>query len=134
LLWTKDRILEVYLNIAEFGPGMFGVETASQFYYGKSGTRLTPKESARMATVLPNPKIIEPEPPSEYVLERSRWILRNMEQLSGISYIPKHKPKKPTLPDSVVFQRDTLSMFDSIPNIKLSDSLKPAALDSIRRF
>lgn len=87
-----------------------------------------------MATVLPNPKIIEPEPPSEYVLERSRWILRNMEQLSGISYIPKPKPKKPTLPDSVVFQRDTLSMFDSIPNIKLSDSLKPAALDSIRRF
>lgn len=134
LLWTKDRILEVYLNIAEFGPGMFGVETASKFYYGKSGTRLTPKESARMATVLPNPKIIEPEPPSEYVLERSRWILRNMEQLSGISYIPKPAPKKTILQDSAVIQRDTLNMFDSIPDIKISDSLQPAALDSIRRF
>lgn len=115
--WPKDRILEVYLNIAEFGPGMYGVNTASDFYYGKPAAQLSPKESARMATVLPNPKIIEPEPASEYVLNRSQWILRNMEQLSGLRYTPKPKPKpKPEL------EPDSLSS-DSLFSIIRSDSI-----------
>jgi monofunctional biosynthetic peptidoglycan transglycosylase len=115
----------VYLNIAEFGPGMYGVNTASQFYYRKPASQLTPRESARMATVLPNPKIIEPEPPSEYVLNRSQWILRNMEQLSGLRFIPK--------PDSVNHPADTLSPAkypDSIPTVIPVDTQLTVSPDS----
>lgn len=108
LFWTKDRIMEVYFNIAEFGPGMFGVGTAADFYYGKPVSALTPKESARMVTVLPNPKIIEPEPASDYVLNRSDWILRNMEQLSGTQFLPRE------LPDSLTAFPDSLIRFDSL--------------------
>jgi monofunctional biosynthetic peptidoglycan transglycosylase len=132
LFWTKERILEVYINIAEFGPGMFGVNTASEYYYGKSGSGLDPIESARMATVLPNPKLIEPEPPSEYVLDRSQWILRNMEQLNGYSYLPKPEPE--SFPDSIGFRSDSLIMIDSVPDIQLTDTLNSIVLDSIRRF
>lgn len=128
LFWTKERILEVYFNIAEFGPGMFGVSTASDFYYGKSASRLTPKESARMVSVLPNPKLIEPEPASEYVLERSQWVLRNMEQLSGRTYLPKPKP------DTLMIPSDSLYRQDSIQNVEMADSLSPILLDSIRQF
>lgn len=131
IFWTKERILEVYFNIAEFGPGMFGIGTAADHYYGKPVSALTPKESARMVTVLPNPKIIEPEPPSDYVLNRSKWILRNMGQLSGIRYLPKPDTTD-TLqnvemsPDSMLFS-DTLNM--DIPDL---DSLLPAPkLDTV---
>ncbi|WP_421774884.1 monofunctional biosynthetic peptidoglycan transglycosylase [Gracilimonas sp.] len=133
LFWTKDRILEVYLNIAEFGPGMFGVEKASRFYYGISAPKLTPKQSARMATVLPSPKRIEPEPASEYVMQRSQWILRNMQQLSGIRYLPKPKPDttdtlkpKPVLLDSV----DMKAIQDSL-GIYLDSILMEIQLDSV---
>jgi monofunctional biosynthetic peptidoglycan transglycosylase len=110
LFWTKDRILEVYLNIAEFGPGMYGVGQATGFYYDKSPLELTPKESSRIATVLPNPKLIEPEPASEYVLKRSQWILRNMQQLSGIHYVPK--------PDSVDTLQNQAILKDSLENLE----------------
>lgn len=134
LFWTKERILEVYLNIAEFGPGMFGVNTASEYYYGKSGSWLDPIESARMVTVLPNPKLIEPEPPSEYVLNRSQWILRNMEQLSGYSYLPKPKPEPESFKDSLSLRSDSLILIDSVPDVQLTDTLNSIVLDSIRRF
>ncbi|MGN8226851.1 monofunctional biosynthetic peptidoglycan transglycosylase [Gracilimonas sp. BCB1] len=133
LFWTKDRILEVYLNVAEFGPGMFGVEKASEFYYGISASQLTPKQSARMATVLPSPKRIEPEPASEYVMQRSQWILRNMQQLSGIRYLPKPKPDttdtlqpKPVLLDSVNMN----ALQDSL-GIYLDSILMEIQLDSV---
>lgn len=115
VFWTKERILEVYFNIAEFGPGMFGITSAVDHYYGKSVSALTPKESARMVTVLPNPKIIEPEPPSEYVLNRSAWILRNMEQLSGIRYLQK--------PDTVDTLQNSIMQPDSLFLLDLSDTL-----------
>lgn len=89
IFWTKDRIVEVYLNIAEFGPGIYGVGKASEFWFSKEVENLIPDESARLATVLPNPKLIKAEPASEYVQERSRWILRNMQQLSGLRYLPE---------------------------------------------
>ena len=56
-LWPKRRILEVYLNIAEWGPGIFGVEAASQFHFGKPAARLNEREAARLAVALPNPYI-----------------------------------------------------------------------------
>lgn len=60
-LWSKRRILEVYLNVAEFGPGIFGIEAAAQHYYGVSAARLTPAQSARLAAILPDPKRRKPE-------------------------------------------------------------------------
>ncbi|MEQ8525845.1 monofunctional biosynthetic peptidoglycan transglycosylase [Gracilimonas sp.] len=124
--WTKDRILEVYLNTAEFGPGMYGVNKASEFYYNKPASDLTPKQSARMATVLPSPKRIEPEPASEYVAQRSQWILRNMQQLSGIRYLPKPEPK----PDTVdTLQREDV-LLDSVDLAAIQDSIG-LYLDSI---
>lgn len=71
---TKRRILEIYLNIAEWGPGIFGIEEAAKFYYHKSASALTPWESARLAAVLPNPLKYNPLSNSSYVEKRSRLI------------------------------------------------------------
>lgn len=74
-LWPKDRILEVYLNIAEFGPGIYGVEAASQTYFHKPAADMTPTECARLAAVLPNPRKWHPDHPGPYVQSRVDWIL-----------------------------------------------------------
>jgi monofunctional biosynthetic peptidoglycan transglycosylase len=81
LIWGKQRILEVYLNIVEFGPGIYGVEAASEYWYQRSATTLTTRQAARLAAVLPNPWRYRPAPPSAYVVERSRWIEQQMRQL-----------------------------------------------------
>lgn len=78
LLWGKDRILEVYLNVAETGDGIFGVEAASHIYFGKSAKNLSREEAALIAAVLPNPVKYQVKKPSAYVLRRQRWILRQM--------------------------------------------------------
>lgn len=72
---TKKRILEIYLNIAEWGDkGIFGIEMAAQHYYGKHAYDLNPEESARLAAVLPNPRIYNPLSNSKYVINRSNLI------------------------------------------------------------
>lgn len=81
--WSKRRILEVYLNIVEFGDGVYGVEAASRTYFGKPASRLTPSEAALLAAVLPNPHKYRVSAPSEYVLGRQAWILNQMRQLGG---------------------------------------------------
>lgn len=86
-LWPKQRILEVYLNIAEFGPGIYGVEAASQAYFGTSSRYLSPSQASRLAAVLPNPKVLSADNPSQYVWERAAWVQRQMRQLSGPGYI-----------------------------------------------
>lgn len=85
--WPKQRILEVYLNIAEFGPGVYGVEAASQHFFGKSAAALEPAEAALLAAVLPAPKRFHVDNPSEHVVSRQRWILRQMNQLGGPAYL-----------------------------------------------
>lgn len=87
LVWTKRRILTVYLNIAEFGEGVFGVEEAAQRYFGKPAKNLTASESARLAAVLPNPIRFKANKPSGYVLQRQNWIMRQMNQLGGIGIV-----------------------------------------------
>jgi monofunctional biosynthetic peptidoglycan transglycosylase len=89
LLWSKERILEVYLNIAEFGDYTFGVEAASRRFFGKSAARLTAADAARLAAVLPNPLRYRVDKPSGYVLKRQRWIERQMGQLGGVAYLDK---------------------------------------------
>ncbi len=86
-LWPKRRIMEVYLNIAEFGPGIYGVEAASQRYFGISASQLSPIQAARLAAVLPNPKSLSAVSPSAYVWERVSWIRGQMAQLSGLNYL-----------------------------------------------
>ena len=72
---TKKRILELYLNVVEWGDkGIFGIETASQYYYGKSASALTPEESVRLSTVLPNPRKYSPVGDSKYVTNRANLI------------------------------------------------------------
>lgn len=89
-VWTKRRILAVYLNIAEFGAGTFGVEAAAQRYFHKSAARLTPAEAALLAAVLPNPRRFRADAPSRYVLMRQQWILRQMRQMGGDEYLRDH--------------------------------------------
>lgn len=86
-LWPKKRILEVYLNIAEFGPGTYGVEAASQTYFGTSASRLDPPQAALLAAVLPNPKIYSVHAPTGHVISRRDWILQQMRQLGGPQYL-----------------------------------------------
>ena len=77
-LWSKQRILEIYLNVAEFGPGVYGVEAASRAFIGKTAARLSPEEAARLAAVLPSPRRWRAKSPGPYVQSRSGWILRQM--------------------------------------------------------
>ncbi len=91
-LWPKQRILEVYLNIAEFGPGIHGAEAAAQAYFGKPAARLTQAESARLAAVLPNPRRLNAAQPGPYVLRRQAQIQRQMAALGGTRWLsPKRR-------------------------------------------
>lgn len=86
-LWPKRRVLEVYLNIAEFGPGLYGAEAAAQAYFGRSAANLTETQAARLAAVLPSPQRYRVEPPSPQVQRRSAWILAQMRALGGPAYL-----------------------------------------------
>jgi len=96
LSWPKERILEVYLNIAQFGDGVYGVEAAAQRFYKKPAARLNREESAVLAAVLPNPITFKVQAPSNYVIKRRDWILAQMNGLGGPSYL--HELEKPTAP------------------------------------
>lgn len=79
--WSKKRILEVYLNIAEFGPGIYGIGAASDMYFRKSPIELSDAEAALLAAVLPNPKRLRVDRPTPYVRERQNWIIRQMQRM-----------------------------------------------------
>jgi monofunctional biosynthetic peptidoglycan transglycosylase len=83
LTWPKQRILEVYLNVAEFGRGIWGVEAASRRYFGKSASRINRPEAALLAAVLPNPLRMRVDAPSPYVRSRQQFILGQMAALGG---------------------------------------------------
>ncbi len=83
LLWSKERILEVYLNVIEMGVGTFGAEAAAQHYFHKPAARLTRMEAARIAACLPNPKKYKVNPASPYITRRGNWIVGQMNNLQG---------------------------------------------------
>ena len=87
ICWPKYRILEMYLNIAQFGNGIYGVESASQRFFRKPARQLKPAEAALLAAVLPNPIKLRIDKPSAYVLKRRDWILRQMRLLEGSEYL-----------------------------------------------
>jgi len=82
IVWSKRRTMELYLNVAEWGDGIFGAEAAAQRYFRKSAARLTPGESARLAAVLPNPIRYDAEKPSRYVATRAGRIAARARQQS----------------------------------------------------
>ena len=85
--WSKERILEVYLNIAQMGKGVFGIGAASIIYFKKLPLRLNKSEGALISAVLPNPKRYSIRNPSVYVRSRQKWIMKQMDLLGGVSYI-----------------------------------------------
>jgi monofunctional glycosyltransferase len=99
-LWPKERILETYLNVVQFGPGVYGVEAASRLYFHTSAANLTPADAALLAAVLPNPDRLHVDRPSRYVLERREWILGQMRMLGGDEFLSalahgSHRPPEP---------------------------------------
>ncbi len=85
--WPKERILEVYLNIAQFGRGIYGVEAASRHFFHEPASRLTRDQAALLAAVLPNPLLLRVASPSRYVLARRDWIVGQMRRLGGDAYL-----------------------------------------------
>ena len=86
LLWPKQRILEVYLNIAQFGGSVFGVEAAARTYFDKPAAALTRHEAALLAAALPSPSLLRVDAPSDYLRQRQRWVLNQM-RLLGPGYL-----------------------------------------------
>jgi len=84
---SKKRILELYLNVIELGPGIYGVGAASRFYFDKSPSALSRSEAALLASVLPNPASLRVDRPSGYVRERQRWIMGQMQRLDRESWL-----------------------------------------------
>ena len=94
-LWPKDRILEVYLNIAEFGPGLYGVQSAAQKFYGKDAEALTAAEGATLVAVLPSPRVWRVVNPGPYVQARTDWILHQIGERPRFARAPEQEPALP---------------------------------------
>jgi len=86
LVWSKKRIMEVYLNVIETGNGIYGAEAASRKYFARPASDLTREQAALIAAVLPNPRKWTPSHPSSYILGRQKWILWNMGNIGKVGY------------------------------------------------
>ena len=86
LLWTKERILEVYLNVIEMGEGVYGIEAAAQTFFKKSALKLSQSQAALIAAVLPNPRRWSPSKPTGYIRGRQAWIVRQMNNLEPLGF------------------------------------------------
>lgn len=87
--WTKKRIMEVYLNIAEFGPAIYGIEAASEKYFKKPPIKLTKSQSALLASVLPSPLKRNPKAPTQYMISYQQRVLRNMRNIGEVDLLGK---------------------------------------------
>lgn len=85
--WSKQRILEVYLNVVQFGACTFGVQAASERFFNRAAADLTGWQAARLAAVLPNPVRYRVDQPADHVQQRTRWILEQMRSLGGVHYL-----------------------------------------------
>jgi len=86
MLWSKERILEVYLNVIEMGDGIYGAEAAAQAYFGKSCTKLTRSQAALIAACFPNPRRWTPRNPTRYIKHRQYLIMKNMRRLGPLDF------------------------------------------------
>jgi len=94
LTWPKERILEMYLNIAEFGRGIYGVQAAAQVFFHRDARHLRRADAALLAAVLPNPRRYHVEAPSRLVLAHRDWISQQMADLGGTAYLERIEPKE----------------------------------------
>ncbi|KAE8439495.1 MULTISPECIES: monofunctional biosynthetic peptidoglycan transglycosylase [Halomonadaceae] len=88
-LWGKQRILEVYLNVAEWDTGVFGLEAAANHYFGASGSALTERQASLLAAILPSPRTRSASRPDAQVERRSQWIRQQMRNLGGTAYLER---------------------------------------------
>lgn len=86
ILWSKERILEVYLNVIEMGDGIYGAEAAAQTYYGTSCRKLTRAQAALIAACFPNPRRWTPKKATGYIRHRQYLIMRNMRRLGPLDF------------------------------------------------
>jgi len=86
LFWSKERIMEVYLNVIETGDGVYGVEAASLEYFGKNASDLSRSQAALIAVCLPNPRRFSPAKPSPYIQRRKNQILYLMNQIQRVNF------------------------------------------------
>ena len=86
VLWSKERIMEVYLNIIEMGPGIYGAEAAAKYYFNKPASKLNNHEAALIAAILPNPLKWSASKPSRYILRKKSWILQHMRYIDVKSF------------------------------------------------
>lgn len=86
MMWSKERILEVYLNVIEMGDGIYGVEAAARRFYGKSSSKLSRSQAALIAACFPNPRKWSPENPTRYIKHRQYLIMRNMRRLGPLDF------------------------------------------------
>jgi len=94
LLWSKERIMEVYLNSIEMGNGIYGAEAASRYWYHKSAKNLTPGEAAGIAAILPNPRKFKASNSSSYINRRKTKIQSLMQKIGKVDYNAKDKKEK----------------------------------------
>jgi monofunctional biosynthetic peptidoglycan transglycosylase len=86
LFWTKERVMEVYLNSVEMGNGIYGAEAASQYWFKKSASKLTKREAAAIAAILPSPLRYKANPTTNYIEGRKQWIVKQMGYIGVIDY------------------------------------------------
>lgn len=86
IFWSKKRIMEVYLNVIEMGDGVYGIQAASQYYYGKDASQLTRREAAAIASIFPLPLKWSPNEPTKYLRRRQSAILRNIRRVGPMEF------------------------------------------------
>ncbi|WP_456441981.1 monofunctional biosynthetic peptidoglycan transglycosylase [Psychroserpens sp.] len=86
LIWSKERIIEVYLNSIEMGPGIYGAEAASKYWFKKSASKLSVYEAAAIASILPNPLRYKANPATSYIEGRKSWIVKQMRYFGPLNY------------------------------------------------
>ncbi len=127
---SKRRILEIYLNVAEWGDGIFGIEAAARHYYGKSAKRLSAREASRLAAVLPNPIKYNPTGDQKYVKNRSRIIYKIMKRRGVVIPDFKEVMKKPSLEESII-QESNESITDLFGTAETANEGSAASSDSV---
>ena len=86
LVWSKERIMEVYLNSIEMGKGIYGAEAASQYWFKKPAIKIRQQEAAAIAAILPNPRVYRANPATNYIQGRKNWIVRQMGYFGPLDY------------------------------------------------
>tara|TARA_R110002050_G_scaffold243115_1_gene379482 strand:+ start:7548 stop:8258 length:711 start_codon:yes stop_codon:yes gene_type:complete len=93
-IWSKERILEVYLNSIEMGNGVYGAEAAAQYWFKKPASKLSSNEASAIASILPNPLKYRVNPASSYIQKRKEWIVRQMGYFGTLDFNKKYEDRK----------------------------------------